>query len=226
MDRKYEWVIGGVLTAAALSLGIVAGCSGNSSGGGPSANATDSGPPTTTPTPGQVTLPSPSASTTGSAGSSASATSAVPRCHTADLSPAVSIVAGSQGAGHESINIKLTNSSGHTCTVYGYPGMKLEDANGSGQATTVTRNHSLKPATLTVADGASVATTANFDVDVPAKDEPQTGNCEAPSVYLQITPPDETTQLSATITGGPVTVCQHGAIDVLPFVAGGTGPNQ
>jgi hypothetical protein len=43
---------------------------------------------------------------------------------------------------------------------------------------------------------------------------------------MQITPPDETTQLSATIGGGPVTVCQHGALDVLPFIAGPKGPNQ
>jgi hypothetical protein len=71
-----------------------------------------------------------------------------------------------------------------------------------------------------------VATTGRFDFDVPASDEPQTGNCEAPSVYMEITPPDETTQLSTTITGGPVTVCQHGTIDVFPFIAGATGPNQ
>ena len=228
MDRKYEWAIGGVLTAAALSVGIVAGCSSSANNKGPSASGTLSGAPTS---PGQssagaVTLPAPSASGSATASAGASGVAGVPRCHTADLSPAVNIVNGSQGAGSESMNIVLTNQSGHTCTVYGYPGMKLEDTNLSGQATTVTRNHGLTPATLTVANGGSVATTARFDFDVPAKDEPQTGNCEAPSVYLEITPPDETTQLSATITGGPVTVCQHGTIDVLPFVAGSTGPNQ
>jgi hypothetical protein len=133
---------------------------------------------------------------------------------------------GSQATGHESLNIKLTNNSGHDCTVYGYPGMKLMDANNAGQATTVNRDHSQKPTTITVADGASVATTARIDFSLPSKDEPQSGNCEAPSVYLEITPPDETTQLSTTITGGPVTVCNHGTIDVLPFISGSTGPNQ
>lgn len=229
MNRKYEWAIGGVLTAAALSVGIIAGCSSTANANGPSASATDSGaPPSASQTPGTVTLPAPSSVGAGSSspGSGSSPVAGPPRCHTADLSPAVNIVAGSQGAGHESINIKLTNTSGHTCTVYGFPGMKLEDANGSGQATTVNRDHGIPTTTITVLNGASVATTANFDFDVPASDEPATGNCEAPSVYLQITPPDETTQLSATIGGGPVTVCEHGTISVLPFIAGAKGPNQ
>lgn len=233
MDRKYEWAIGGVLTAAALSAGIVAGCSSSANSNGPSANPTLSSGPTT---PGQSSAtgasgtPAPSGTGTGTSaggGATSSSTAAgVPRCHTTDLSPAVNIVVGSQGTGHESMNIKLTNNSGHDCTVYGYPGMKLQDANNAGQATTVTRNRSQKPTTITVADGASVATTARIDFSLPSSDEPQTGNCEAPSVYLEITPPDETTQLSATITGGPVTVCEHGTIDVLPFVSGSTGPNQ
>lgn len=225
--RKYEWAIGGVLTAAALSVGIVAGCSSNASGNGPSASATDGGSPSVSQSPGTVTLPAPSSAPAGGGASSGSSSAGgPPKCRTADLSPAVSIVAGSQGAGHESINIRLTNTSGHTCTVYGFPGMKLEDGNGSGQATNVVRDHSFPTPTITVANGASVATTGHFDFDIPAADEPKTGNCEAPSVYLQITPPDETTQLVATITGGPVTVCEHGTIDVLPFISGPTGANQ
>jgi hypothetical protein len=222
MNRKYEWAIGGVLTATALSAGIIAGCS-SSAGNGPSASATESGGPSASPSQsvGAVTLPS-----TTPSGTATNSPTAVPRCHTADLSPAVSIVAGSQGTGHELMNIKLTNDSGHTCTVYGFPGFKLEDMNASGQATRVTRDHAVPTKTITLANGGSAATTARIDFDIPAADEPQTGNCEAPSVYLQITPPDETTQLSATISGGPVTVCQHGAIDVLPFVAGTKGANQ
>ncbi|MGH6656256.1 MAG: DUF4232 domain-containing protein [Actinocrinis sp.] len=227
MDRKHEWAIGGALTAAALFGGIVAGCSSAGGDTGPSANATESGGPTQSQSPGTVLLPTnaPSAAATQSGGAGSSA-SAVPRCHTVDLSPAVSIVAGSQATGHEAMNIKLTNTSNRTCTVYGYPGMMLEDTNLSGQATNVVRDHSAAPKTLTVASGASVATTALFDFDVPAPDEPATGDCEAPSVYVQLTPPDETTQLSATITGGPVTVCQHGKISVLPFISGAKGPNQ
>lgn len=232
MDRKYEWAIGGVLTAAALSAGIVAGCSSSATNNGASANGSQSGSPSASPSGAAPTTPAPSTAGSGSAtattgaNAGASASGGNPRCHTTDLSPTVSIVAGSQGAGHESINIELTNNSGHTCTVYGFPGMMLQAANGAGLATNVTRNHGIAEDHLTVPTGSSVATTGRIDFDVPAADEPQTGNCEQPSVYLEITPPDETTQLSATITGGPVTVCEHGTIDVLPFVAGTTGANQ
>jgi Protein of unknown function (DUF4232) len=226
MNRKYEWAIGGVLTATALSAGIIAGCS-NSSSGGPSADATESGVPgaslTPSPSVGAVTLPS---STTPAAQSPSPSSSALPLCVVTDLSPTVTVVAGSQGAGHESLNIALANTSGHTCTVYGFPGLQLEDRNSAGQATKVNRDFGVKPATLVVKNGTSVATTARIDYDIPAADEPQTGDCEAPSVYLTITPPEEHRQLSATIVGGPVTVCEHGAIDVLPFIAGAKGPNQ
>ena len=224
MDRKYEWAIGGVLVAGALSAGIIAGCSSSGSNNGPSASATESGGPTPSQSVGTVPLSATSATAVPSA--AASSPASVPRCHTTDLIPAAALVTGSAGAGSESMNVKLTNNSGHTCTIYGYPGMMLEDTNSSGQATTVTRNTAVKPATITLANGASAATTVRFDFDMPAKDEPQTGNCEAPSVYLLITPPDETTQLSTTIIGGPITVCNHGTLDTLAFVAGAKGANQ
>src|SRR5581483_4928804 len=132
----------------------------------------------------------------------------------------------SAGAGHELMNVRLMNNSGHTCTVYGFPGLQLEDRNSSGLATNVVRDFAVKPTTIVVKNGASVATTVRFDFDVPAADEPQTGPCEAQSVYLGIIPPDEKRQLSAMIQGGPVTVCQHGTLDVLPFVSGTKGANQ
>ena len=224
MDRKYEWAIGGVLTAAALSVGIVAGCSSSSSDTGPSANATESAGPSSqgAASAGQVQLPTP----TVVPSTAAASPSGPPMCVSTDLSPTVSIVTGSAGAGHELMNVRLMNNSGHTCTVYGFPGLQLEDRNSSGLATNVVRDFAVKPTTIVVKNGASVATTVRFDFDIPAADEPQTGPCEAQSVYLGIIPPDEKRQLSAMIQGGPVTVCQHGTLDVLPFVSGTKGANQ
>jgi hypothetical protein len=224
MDRRYEWAIGGVLTAAALSVGIVAGCSSSSGDNGPSASATESGAPSMSPSSSradQVQLPS----ATVPASPSPSA-SGLPLCVATDLFATVSIVAGSQGAGHELMNVELTNNSGHTCTVYGFPGLQLEDRNNSGLTTHVNRDFAVKPATIIVKNNASVATTVRFDFDVPAADEPQTGPCEAQSVYLAIIPPEEKRQLAATIVGGPVTVCNHGTLDVLPFISGTKGANQ
>ncbi len=222
MERKYEWAIGGVLTAAALSVGIVAGCSSSNRDNGPSASATESGAPSASPSQsaGQVQLPSVVPSTP------AAAASGPPLCISTDLSPSVNVVPGSAGAGHELMNVRLTNNSGHTCTVYGFPGLQLQDRNSAGQATKVTRDFAVKPTTIVVLNNASVAATVRFDFDIPAADEPQTGDCEAPSVYLGIIPPEEKRQLSATIEGGPVTVCNHGSLDVLPFVSGPKGANQ
>jgi len=222
MQRKYEWAIGGVLTAAALAGGIFAGCSSNSADRNQAAN-TPSTQPSEASSGSAIVLPPSTAAASASPSPSASGT---PRCHTADLSPSVAVVAGSQGAGSELMNLTLINTSGHTCTIFGYPGMKLEDQNGNGQATTVTRNRSMPPKTVTLADNGAASTTIRFGFDIPGPGEPATGPCEPASYSLMITPPDETTQLTAPISGGPVTVCEKGTLDVLPFIAGKTGPNQ
>ena len=222
MQRKYEWTIGGVLTAAALAGGIFAGCSSNSSDKNQAAN-TPSTQPSQVSSGAAIVLPPSTAAPSASPSPSASGT---PRCHTTDLSPSVAVVAGSQAAGSELMNLTLTNTSGHPCTIFGYPGMMLENQNGNGQATTVTRNRSMTPRTVTVADGAAASTTIRFGFDVPGPGEPATGPCEPASYSLLITPPNETTQLTAPIGNGPVTVCEKGTLDVLPFIAGTTGPNQ
>jgi hypothetical protein len=223
MQRKYEWAIGGVLTAGALAGGIFAGCaSGSSANQNTSTNGASSSPAPAQSN-GGIVVPAPSSGSTGSASPSATG---LPRCHTADLSPDVSLVAGSAGAGHEAMNLTLKNNSGHTCTIFGYPGMMLQDQNGAGQATSVVRTKGVPEKTLVVPDGGSVSTTVTFDFDMPGPGEPTTGNCEPQSYSLLITPPDETSQLTALITGGPVTVCQKGTLNVLPFISGTTGPNQ
>jgi hypothetical protein len=240
MQRKYESALGGILVAAALAVGIIAGCSGQPAAGSPAGQSSTSTSSGLTPSasPGMVTLPAsgPTTAATGTTGAtgatSATSTSAtstptgVPTCRTVDLSPEASLVSDSAGAGQMEMNIKLTNTSGHPCTIYGYPGMMLEDQNLSGQATTVTRDPDVPATLLTLADNGSAATTAEFDVDMPMGDEPASGPCEPNSVYLEITPPDQNTQLVTRILSGPVTVCDHGTLNVLPFVAGSTGANQ
>jgi hypothetical protein len=155
-------------------------------------------------------------------------TAAVARCHTADLQASVSVVGGSLSSGHEQMNLTLTNTSGQVCTIFGYPGMQLEDQQSAGQATDVIRTSSGvgAPTRLTLADNASASTTVDFLPDSPDSTEPKSGLCEPESYYLEITPPDENTQLKVQIGGGPVMACQEGALTVYPFVAGATGPEQ
>src|SRR5438445_14255 len=104
--------------------------------------------------------------------------------------------------------------------------MMLQDQGGDGQATTVIRNRSLAPKTLTLANGGAASTTIRFGFDIPGPGEPTSGPCEPASYNLLITPPNETSHLTAPIGGGPITVCEKGTLNVLPFVAGTTGPNQ
>ena len=136
------------------------------------------------------------------------------------------VAGGPNAAGVELLNLTLTNTSGHTCTIYGFPGMKLEDANQNGQATNLLRiGNGVVERLLTVKDGDSASTTVEFWPATPDAQETQTP-CEPGSYMLEITPPDETTQLYAQITGGPITACQQGLLKVYPFVAGTVGPGQ
>jgi hypothetical protein len=151
---------------------------------------------------------------------------ALHECTTTDLKAAVSVVANSQGAGNEELNIALTNQSSQQCAVYGYPGLKLEDMNQSQQATTVQRTTYAVQAVELVPNGGQAATTVRFDMDVPGTGDATSGPCQPETYFLEITPPNQTTQLVAEISGGPVTVCQNGTLQAYPFVAGSTGPGQ
>lgn len=226
MHRKTELSIGMALAAAALVAGVAAGCSSSGSGGNsPTSGATTSVSPTVSSSVGVVTLPASTSAATPTVTANAAGANTPPMCSTNDLSGYVSIVPNSAGAGNELMNVKLTNTSGHTCTIYGYPGFLLEDQHQSGLPTNVVRSNT-PVSTVTVPNGGSAATTVRFDFDVPGTGDATTGPCQPESYYMEITPPDQTTQLVAQISGGPVTVCQSGEMTVMPFVSGATGPNQ
>jgi hypothetical protein len=228
--------------AAALGTGTLAGCAGTSGTGTPSGTgtsavnasggATGSAAPTTA---GSTASAGASAGSNNAGSTSGPTLAGVPQCVTANLVAAVNVVAGSQGMGHEELNITLTNISGHSCTVYGFPGLQLraqdmEGQPGLNQATTVTWDPGVPKTLVTLADSGSASTSVLFDMDVPGAGEPSSGPCEPDSYYLAIIPPNNTTALTARI-GGPnatsgITVCEHGNLQSLAFIAGSTGPNQ
>ena len=231
VNRRTEYAIGGVLTAAALTAGIVAGCTGGSSS--PTAGAAGPGTPTGAATSGTPlalpSAPTSSATTSKPTAPASSTPTGSPQCGTADLSATVTLVAGSQAMGSASLNITLTNTSGHPCIVYGFPGFKLEDKNQDAQTTKVTWDPAVPKQHITLANGASASSTARFDPDIPSSTEPSSGPCEPASFYMLVTAPNNTTQLESPIggTGGTgITVCQSGALDVLALVPGTVGPNQ
>jgi len=229
MSRKTEYSIGGLLAAAALTAGVVAGCNGGP--GSPGGTTGAGSPNSSSSSGGAVVLPTAPSSTSGAPSPSATSgatTAGVPQCQVANLVATVNVVAGSQAMGQESLNITLTNTSGRSCTVYGFPGLALEDKNQDIQATKLSWDPGVPKTLITLANGASASTTAQFDADVPASGEPASGPCEAPSFYLEVTPPNNQNQLEAKITGAPsgITVCNHGAIQVLALVPGSTGSGQ
>ena len=141
------------------------------------------------------------------------ATTPADRCHTNGLS--VRWITGSGAAGHAFNYYALTNTSGQPCSLYGFVGGLLLDKSGKPLPTNVVRNGGMlsnqpKPSTVVLAPGAAAPFIAETS-DVPTGNET---TCEQPA-KLEITPPNETTQL--TIPAGFV-ACNHGTINVSPVL--------
>lgn len=134
------------------------------------------------------------------------ATTALPRCHTADLS--VYLGRGGGAAGSIETEVAFRNRSSHRCFVYGYAGFGLENG-----------RHQVKPSRVTwgstfaqrdpgrhrvvLAPGrAAFANLAWGDVPVGAE-----RSCGGASAWLEVTPPDER-QYRLVRFGG--IVCNHG----------------
>ncbi len=205
-------VIMAVLTV--LAVPAVAGCG---SGGGTAGGAAATGSvPSTTVTPGQIGASGsgPSSAGAGPSGQGApgaSGQATVPRCHTVDLTGHVE--GGGAAAGQRYAILALTNRTGTTCRIYGYPGLELVDSHGGTMRTDVRRDTTVAPALVTLVPGRTAWAQLHWGA-VPADDEAAT-NCAPDPAELRVIPPDETTQLTMSFGYGPV--CQHGQISVSAF---------
>jgi Domain of unknown function (DUF4232) len=129
-----------------------------------------------------------------SSGSSA----AVTMCATSALKAAVNTAKPGAAAGSIYYPLDLTNISGSTCTVFGYPGVSfVTGPSGALLGRAATRNP-VKPATtVTLAPGQvahatlQVAQAGNYD---PAQCKPVTAH------WLRIFPPDQTAPLFVSFT--------------------------
>ncbi len=134
------------------------------------------------------------------------------RCHTAMLDG--SLTAGNPGAGQRYATLRLVNTSGQACKVYGYPGLQLIGSGGNALPTEVERTASRGPRTVLL--GPDEASTALLHWGaVPTGDEPTTGPCRPDPQELRVIPPDETTALVLDWPFGPV--CGGGHIAVTAF---------
>lgn len=153
------------------------------------------------------------------------------RCHTQDLSASFTVVNGSAGAGNISYNLRLTNTSGRLCTIYGFPGMLLLNARHQPLPTNVVWDSLVAKRLVWLIPGGSAASTVRLSPDVPGAGDngtPAPGQqwtCEPTAYDIEVTPPDETTQLVTAVA--PATpVCSRGMMQASALIAGGTGPNQ
>jgi len=160
-----------------------------------------------------TTGPPTTASTTSTAAAAGTTTSAPPTSRTCPASALTGAVHGSSGgAGTIETTIVLHNASGAACTLSGYPGLTLLDANGNALTTTTVRGGDLAfervpPTTVTLAPGQD----AMFNVgttDVPTGTEA----CEE-AARLQIYPPNATDTLIVALR---LTVCGGGAVHASP----------
>ncbi|MGC0327910.1 hypothetical protein RKD23_000900 [Streptomyces sp. SAI-170] len=119
------------------------------------------------------------------------------RCHSAEL--AASVGRNEPGAGQWNFPVVLTNVSGRTCTVYGYPGAAFVDAEGRQLGPDPSREGGA-PVRVTLAPGDSAR--AGLSYANPAVSGART----AVPRSLLVTPPDERKSLVVRWTSGAVPV--------------------
>ncbi|GAA3153592.1 DUF4232 domain-containing protein [Streptomyces rameus] len=143
------------------------------------------------------------------------ATTGGSRCHTSELS--ASVGRNDPGAGQENFPVVLTNKSGRTCTLRGYPGAAFVNGSG-GQLGADPRREPGSPETVTLRPGQSAWTGLTFSNPAVS------GAKQATPAALLVTPPDERDPLKAAWPGGPVPVSGNSSSVRLTVLSPGTGP--
>jgi hypothetical protein len=214
---------------AGTTVAINSGRTGGTAIGEANSGAASSGAAATSAAPSATPTPSPTPSATASASVTAapatadtpSASPSIPECASDTFTLSVSTTGAASGTSSGALLIVLTNTSGHPCLTYGFPGLQLETQAGQLQSTTVTRIDKSSAQHLTVPANESVSTTATFTAQA---DGATTGvGCGLPSYSLAVIPPNQKQQIVQTISGGPITVCGNGVLDTKPLVLGSTG---
>jgi hypothetical protein len=197
-----------------LAFGLAACGTSNS----PASNA---GQTTTTSPSATPTSSSPSTGTSSSSRISSASRMPATQCPTSSLHVIVSNLAGGAAAGTDYVPIDFTNVSGHSCQMYGFPGVSwVTGINGGQLGDAASRVTSYGSQAVTLAPGGKahawlgIADAGNF---------PSAACHEVTAHWMKIYPPDQyaslytsyTTQVcSAKISGGSTPLM------VLPIRAG------
>nr|WSY49589.1 DUF4232 domain-containing protein [Streptomyces sp. NBC_00886] len=156
-----------------------------------------------------------STSTSTSASSGGSGVTSSSRCHTSELRAKVG--GNDPGAGQENFPIVLTNASGRTCTVRGFPGAAFVSASGTQLGPDPQRETGSTATTVTLKPGQSAWAGLAFS-------NPEiSGAKTATPATLVVTPPDERDPLKVTWTAGAVPVSGNASSVRLSVFSAGTG---
>jgi hypothetical protein len=182
---------------SALAVALLAACG---SQGGQSPSAASDGTASSSPAATSSDPSTPAPSPTPSATPSASPAPRMPatQCPTSALRARVSKTTGGAAAGTFYYPIDFTNTSGHSCDMYGFPGVSFVTGNpGSQIGAAASRQKTFGPETVTLASGATahawlgIVDAGNFS---PSACGPVTAH------WLKIYPPDQYTALYTKFT--------------------------
>ena len=209
----------GIAAAAlACTAALMAGCSGGSSPVAPAAKVTKSATRTAAPS-ARATGPG---TATASVSPTATAAPTGPQpCATAGLKAAIG--SGQGAAGSSYYPIDLTNNSGTTCTLYGYPGVSFVTGAGGAQiGAAATRNDTLAPGLVTLTAGQ----TAHASLQVVNASNYPAAKCKIVQAHwLRVYPPGQFSPLyisfSAPTCGGGASAT--GILSVQTMQPGATG---
>ena len=217
---------------AALTCGgacaavLLAACG---SQGGPSAapGGTGSASPSATPSSLSAT-PSPSVVRSGPPTGSSAPRMPATQCPTSSLRATVVKTRGGAAAGTFYVPIDFTNTSGHSCDMFGFPGVSFVTGNpGSQIGAPASRQTTFGPETVTLASGATahawlaVVDAGNYS---PSACGPVTAH------WLKIYPPDQFTALytrfTAQVCSKKISASASSPLVILPIRPGAGAPGH
>lgn len=186
------------------------------------------GPPTTAHSGGHTPRTSTPPQASGGPSAGASTTPAAPAapggCASSSLKAVVNVSQGDAAAGTAYYPVNFTNTSGSTCTMFGYPGVSFAAGDGGARiGRAATRNPAVTPATVTVRPGG----VAHATIGIANAGNYSAAQCQPVTVHwLKIYPPNQTDPIFAHFTARACSALPHSLGSQLSVYATRHGPGK
>jgi hypothetical protein len=184
-----------IATAAiAFSAALLAGCGSSSS----PAAAPSAGPNRATTTPDSSLNPGGPDQTVSPTATTAPTAAGAPACATSALHVSVPTGAGNAAAGSSYYPIQFANTSGSSCTLYGFPGVSFVTAAGGSQiGIPATRDPALAARLVTLSPGQTV----HAELQVADAQNYPPADCDLVTAHLlKVYPPNQTAPVYVSFT--------------------------